>query len=98
MIATIKVFADSEAPTTLRLDPSGPALFSDDSGILASMLTDLVNEESEFFGIACTPPVTGANILTDAWAFFLWLERRRFDPAWVGKPPKVPSVPKGAVA
>jgi hypothetical protein len=40
---------------------------------------------------------TGTDILSDPWSFFLWLQSVKFDPIWVSAPPKVPTVPKGAV-
>ena len=95
MVAKISIF---EKSVTLKLDTASKSLFSSDvDGVLASRILDMLKTEQRYFGIQGTLTFTGTDILSDPWSFFLWLQRLQFNPSWVGAPPKVPKVPKGAV-
>jgi hypothetical protein len=93
---SINILTDTKWHLRIQLDPALGVLYAEDP-VIVQPIMEIVQEETRYFGIVGMPMSTGSDILKDPWATFLWLERMGFAPAWPGKPPKIPAVPKGAV-
>lgn len=93
----INILADTKNPLRIQLDPTLGVMYAEDP-VIVDPIMEMIREETRYFGVVGMPNFAGSDILKDPWATFLWLEKAGFAPAWVGKPPKIPQVPKGAVS